>query len=121
MTTWQVLNDAAALIERDGHARGRFYDSYGRHCALGALRHAAIGHSGYRHAAVHALAALLRARHPSFAPSFYEPKDVVTSWNDRLAANAEEVIATLRAAAAIEKARHGAAATTATTPEPELI
>jgi hypothetical protein len=51
----------------------------------------------------------------------YEPKDVVTSWNDRLAANAEEVIATLRAAAAIEKARHGAAATTATTPEPELI
>jgi hypothetical protein len=46
MTTWQVLNDAAALIERDGHARGRFYDSYGRHCAFGALRHAANGYSG---------------------------------------------------------------------------
>jgi hypothetical protein len=109
MNTWDLLNDAAALIERDGHVRGRFHDYYGRHCAVGALRRAAGQHEPIT-PSVHALAAFLRARRPAafILPDFYSPRNVVTAWNDRIAADAADVIATLRAAAAIEKARHGA-------------
>jgi hypothetical protein len=40
MTTWELLNDAADIIEREGHTKGTLRDQRG-HCAIGALQMAA--------------------------------------------------------------------------------
>jgi hypothetical protein len=39
-TTWDLLNDAADIIERGGHTKGTLRDQRG-HCAIGALQAAA--------------------------------------------------------------------------------
>jgi hypothetical protein len=92
-----LLNDAADIIARHGHTKHVLHDMRGGYCALGALELAAE-HNRLRWRDRHAL---VEARF-ALAEYVHGP---VPHWNDEPSRTAAEVIATLRALAAIEAAR----------------
>jgi hypothetical protein len=101
----QLLNDAADIIEREGHAQKTMRDSYGRYCAVGAMREAARKRDVMKLYAQRAEVVLLR--HLNAAQQVF----TVANWNDEPGRTGSEVVATLRAVAALEKARHAKGAT----------
>jgi hypothetical protein len=113
-TTSQLLTDAADIIARYGHTKHVLHDMRG-YCALGALELAAE-HNRLR---LRDPRALVEARF-ALADYVHGP---VPKWNDEPSRTAAEVVATLRACAAIEAARqHDDAARPATVAarQPEL-
>jgi hypothetical protein len=116
---WDLLEDAATIIERKGHTKGVGRDRHG-FCVVGAIHHAAdamlVFPSSRRRVLERAMLAFARAL------SGADESDVsivtIPIWNDKPDRTAAEVIARLRAVAAIEKARAGREVIAA---EPELM
>jgi hypothetical protein len=137
-TTWELLNDAADIIERGGHTKGTLRDQRG-HCAIGALQEAAARRSSRARLRRFYISnilpwhtpepdgAVLERAYQALARDLlgaavvkeyggYVCVTTIPSWNDELERTAAEVVAKLRAVAAIEKARAGRAVVA----EPEL-
>lgn len=91
-TAADVLNAAADLIEENGWCQGWSEDSLGRHCTLGAV--AAVGKPEPAEVITNAVEHLRRATGVVG----------VASWNDEDGRTKEEVVETLRKAAALAEA-----------------
>jgi hypothetical protein len=118
-TTSQLLDDAADIRERCGHIKRALSSPFG-YCAVGAMRQAALNRGIlklYANRAEFVLHTHLNAGNAQLVSVPY--------WNDQPERTSAEVIATLRAVAAIEKARHAAEhvehTTTTATPLPALV
>jgi hypothetical protein len=137
-TTWELLNDAADIIERGGHTKGTLRDQRG-HCAIGALQEAAARRRSRARLRRFYISNILpwHAQEPAgtelerayqalarsvldvpYVPEEYVCVTAIPFWNDQPERTAAEVVARLRAVAAIEKARAGHAVVAA---EPELM
>jgi hypothetical protein len=119
---WDLLEDAATIIERKGHTKGVGRDRHG-FCVVGAIHHAAddvlfwLFPRNRAHALERAMQAFARALSGA-DESEYVCIATIPIWNDKPDRTAAEVIARLRAVAAIEKARAGREVIAA---EPELM
>jgi hypothetical protein len=113
MKTRERLTKAADLLQAQGWTIGTYGHPGGCHCAVGAIS-AVVNkdpesltegaRSGKTKKATNRLAEYLETERnlvfrDSFGQLHKESHDKVTQWNDKLAANATEVITTLRAAA----------------------
>jgi hypothetical protein len=126
MNTWDVLSDAADIIERHGHIKGDLWRPPGGalpggHCVVGAIRRA-VRNSLYPNLADAQRAELVLTQHLNATTI----SGSVPSWNDKPWRTAAEVVSTLRMVAALEKAQHAAehaehTPTTTTTPLPALV
>jgi hypothetical protein len=109
---WDLLEDAATIIERKGHTKGVGRDRHG-FCVVGAIHHAAdamlVFPSSRRRVLDRAMLAFARAL--SGADESDVSMVTIPIWNDKPDRTAAEVVARLRAVAAIEKARHAKGAT----------
>lgn len=110
----QILDDAADVIERNGHHRGAFYDhgqavalrvpaAECRVCLIGAINVAAGREPAYMVDVEDPVVVAVAAQISEYIAPGDDLSEAIADWNDRLVADGGAVATVLRAAAGAER------------------
>lgn len=98
MTTSELLEKAADLIEEGGLCKGTYFKNNGEHCTLGALRRIASGNDGMM-AFAPGYAEAVAALQKEIFGRVMDGRLALAEWNDLPGRTANDVAQTMRKAA----------------------